>query len=42
MENLENEKDKFSKELLDFNKVFDKVKSFDSYKNVKEFATEVM
>ena len=39
---MDNEKDKFQKELLDFAKSFERVKQFDNYKNVKEFATEVM
>ena len=32
MENLDNEKDKFAKELMDLAKEFEKVKKFDSYK----------
>lgn len=42
MENLELEKDSFQKELSELSKLFDKVKLFDNYKLVKEFATEVM
>ena len=42
MENLENEKEKFGKELVDLTNTFEKVKKFDSYKHVKEFSTEVM
>lgn len=42
MENLEQEKEKFQKELLDLSLVFSKVQKFENYKMVKEHATEVM